>query len=199
MGSPELDQPIDVLEAYVKKHFSLSAGSLAEFLSPWRILHAERKEVLTAQGKQEKYLYFVLGGVQRVYALNSEGKEATLIFTYAPSFGGVLNAMLTEQSSQFFYETLTASSFLRAPALEIKKIMLANSEIAQMINLGVSGALGGVLDRLAELQLMSSEEKFISLLRRSPHILTLVPHKYLASYLGIDATNFSKLINRVKI
>ena len=77
--------------------------------------------------------------------------------------------------------------------------MLANNEIAQMINLGVSGALGGVLDRLAELQLMSSEEKFRSLLMRSPHILTLVPHKYLASYLGIDATNFSKLMNRVKI
>jgi len=199
MGSPELGHPIDVLEAYVKKHFSLSASSLTEFLSPWKAFSAERKEILTHQGEQEKYLYFVLEGVQRVYALNSEGKEATLIFTYAPSFGGVLNAMLTEQASQFFYETLTASSFLRAQASEIKRIMLANNEIAQMINLGVSGALGGVLDRLAELQLMSSEEKFKSLLKRSPHILTLVPHKYLASYLGIDATNFSKLMNRVKI
>lgn len=199
MGSAELDRPIDVLEAHVKKHFSLSASSLAEFLLPWKAFSAERKEILTHQGEQEKHLYFVLDGVQRVYALNSEGREATLIFTYAPSFGGVLNALMTEQPSQFFYETLTASSFLRAPASEIKRIMLANSEIAQMINLGVSGALGGVLDRLAELQLMSSEEKFRSLLMRSPHILTLVPHKYLASYLGIDATNFSKLMNRVKI
>lgn len=199
MGSDELDQPIDMLEAHVKKHFSLSASSLAEFLSPWKAYHAERKEILTHQGKQEKYLYFVLDGVQRVYALNSEGKEATLIFTYAPSFGGVLNAMMTEHPSQFFYETLTSSSFLRAPASEIKRIMLANAEIAQMINFGISGALSGVLDRLAELQLMSSEEKFRSLLKRSPHILTLVPHKYLASYLGIDATNFSKLMNRVKI
>lgn len=199
MGSTELDRPIDVLEVYVKKHFSLSARSLAEFLLPWKTYHAERKEILTHQGEQERYLYFVLEGVQRVYALNSAGKEATLIFTYAPSFGGVLNAMMTEQPSQFFYETLTASSFLRAPASEIKRIMLANSEIAQMINLGISGALSGVLDRLAELQLKSSEEKFRGLLKRSPHILTLVPHKYLASYLGIDATNFSKLMNKVKI
>jgi hypothetical protein len=36
-------------------------------------------------------------------------------------------------------------------------------------------------------------------LQRSPHILQLVPHKYLANYLGIDATNFSKLLNRVRI
>ena len=199
MGSAELDQHIGLLEAHVKKHFSLSASSLVEFLSPWKTYHAERKEILTHQGEQERYLYFVLEGVQRVYALNSEGKEATLIFTYAPSFGGVISAMITEQPSQLFYETLTSSSFLRAPASEIKRKMLANSEIAQMINLGVSAALGGVLDRLAELQLMSSEEKFRSLLKRSPHILTLVPHKYLANYLGIDATNFSKLMNKVKI
>jgi hypothetical protein len=55
------------------------------------------------------------------------------------------------------------------------------------------------LQRLAELQCFSSEEKFRSLLQRSPHILQLVPHKYLANYLGIDATNFSKFINRIRI
>ena len=32
-----------------------------------------------------------------------------------------------------------------------------------------------------------------------PHLLQLVPHKYLANYIGIDATNFSKLINSVRI
>jgi len=199
MGSTEIGQYIDVLEAYVKEYFSLSPDALAEFLASWKSFNAERKEILTQQGENEKYLYFVLEGVQRVYTLNAEGKEATLIFTYAPSFGGVLNAMMTGQPSQFFYETLTSSRFLRLPVSEIKRMMLVNSEIAQMINLGVSGALGGVLNRLAELQLMSSEEKFKSLLKRSPHILTLVPHKYLASYLGIDATNFSKLMNKVKI
>ncbi len=64
---------------------------------------------------------------------------------------------------------------------------------------GISGALSGVMERLVEVQAFSSEERFRSLLRRSPHILQLVPHKYLANYLGIDATNFSKLLNRVKI
>jgi hypothetical protein len=50
-----------------------------------------------------------------------------------------------------------------------------------------------------ELQCFSSEEKFKALLRRSPHILGLVPHKYLADYLGINATNFSKLLNSIRI
>ncbi len=194
-----LDHNFQQLEAYLKKHFVLSDKSVGELLSLWVPFNARRKEILTSEGQQEKYLYFVLEGIQRIYALNKEGKEATIIFTYAPSFGGVLDAMMTSQQSKYYYETLTPSRFLRAPIAEVKKLMLANSEVAEMINVGVSQALGGLLDRLVELQLMSSEEKFKALLTRSPHMLTLVPHKYLASYLGIDATNFSKLMNSVII
>jgi CRP-like cAMP-binding protein len=189
----------DQLQTYLKLNFGLSDRSAAEFAAVWTPFGAPRKEILTAAGHAEKYLYFVLGGVQRIYALHADGKEATLIFTYAPSFGGVLDAMMTGQPSKYYYETLTPSSFLRAPINELKKLMRHNPEISQLVNIGISSALGGILDRLVELQLLSSEEKFKALLKRSPHILTLVPHKYLASYLGIDATNFSKLMNSVKI
>lgn len=194
-----LKEDLRYLASYLKKYFALSDQSISEFLSVWVPFNAARKEILTYQEQQERYLYFVLEGVQRVYALNKEGKEATLIFTYGPSFGGVLDSMMTSQKSKYYYETLTPSTFLRAPIVEIKQLMLVNPEVAEMINLGISQALGGLLERLVELQLMSSEEKFKALLARSPHILTLVPHKYLASYLGIDATNFSKLMNSVKI
>jgi CRP-like cAMP-binding protein len=194
-----MDKYHQLLTTYLKSTFNLSDASIIDFLQHWEYFQCARKSTLTGVDEHENYLYFVLDGVQRIYLLNPDGKEATLIFTYAPSFGGVLDAMMTEQPSRFFYETLTPSSFLRIPIREVKKLMLVNTEISQMINLGVSAALGGVLDRLAEIQLLSSEDKFKKLLSRSPHILTLVPHKYLASYLGIDPTNFSKLINRVKI
>ena len=60
-------------------------------------------------------------------------------------------------------------------------------------------ALKGVLERQIELQCFSAEEKFKTLLTRSPHVLQIIPHKYLASYLGIDATTFSKLLGSVRL
>ena len=62
-----------------------------------------------------------------------------------------------------------------------------------------SFALKGVLERQIELQCFSAEEKFRALLHRSPHVLQLIPHKYLASYLGIDATTFSKLLGSIRL
>jgi hypothetical protein len=59
--------------------------------------------------------------------------------------------------------------------------------------------LAGVLQRQVEVQCFSAEEKFKSLLQRSPHVLRLIPHKYLANYLGLDATTFSKLLGTVRL
>ena len=59
--------------------------------------------------------------------------------------------------------------------------------------------LTGLIQRHYELLALSMEERFKALMQRSPHLLNMVPQKYLASYLGIDSTNFSKLLGKVKI
>ncbi len=170
-----------------------------EFAGLWKPFSAKRKEVLTIAGEPEKYLYFVTEGVQRVYYFDEQNREATLVFTYAPSFGGVLDSLLLQQNSRYFYETLTPSTFLRAPVSDLLPLIAAKPTLAFIIRQGLAQALSGVLERLVEVQCFSSEEKFRQLLKRSPHILQLVPHKYFANYLGIEATNFSKLINKIRI
>lgn len=170
-----------------------------ELASIWTPLTAKRKEMMTIAGQTERYLYFVLEGVQRVVYFDEHDRESTLVFTYAPSFGGVLDSLMMQQPSKYFYETLTPSSFLRAPFSELQRLMETHANIEYMIRKGITAAFSGLLERIVELQCFSSEEKFRKLIQRSPHILQLVPHKYLANYLGIDATNFSKLINTIRI
>ena len=177
---------------------SLSEEAWKDFSRIWNPYQVKRKELITAAGKPEAYLYFVTEGVQRIFYLEGE-KESTLVLTYAPSFGGVLDSFLLQHASRYYYESLTPSKFLRADFDAVQHVMQKHPAIASLVQRGVTQAFSGVLERMVELQCFSSEEKFKKLLQRSPHILTLVPHKYLANYLGIDPTNFSKLINSVRI
>jgi CRP-like cAMP-binding protein len=177
----------------------LSESDRAEFLSMWEPFSAKRKAVITEVGNTESWLYFVVSGVQRVYYFDGKGREATLVFTYNPSFGGVLDSFMEQKPSAYSYETLTASTFLRARFTDLDGLMNNSPAVSTMIRKGLTGVLSGIFERIIELQCFSSEDKFRSLLKRSPHILHLVPHKYLANYLGIDPTNFSKFINTVKI
>ena len=169
------------------------------FAGIWQPFFAKRKEIITAAGEKEKYLYFVAKGVQRIYYYDEQHREATLVFTYAPSFGGVLDAMMLRRPSRYFYETLTASVFLKAAYNEVEAMMKTRPAVETLVRLGITNALSGLLERLVEIQCYSSEDKFRKLLQRSPHILQLIPHKYLANYLTIDPTNFSKLINKIRI
>lgn len=194
-----MQQAFQSLAQFVHLLQPLSTSELEAFISIWKPFSAKRKEQLTSVGEAERYLYFVVEGVQRVFYLDEQDREATLVFTYAPSFGGVLDSILLQRPSRYYYETITPSEFLRAPVIELHRLMAQFPAIQNLVQTGTSHALAGLLERLVEVQCYSSEEKFRALLRRSPHILQLVPHKYLASYLGIDVTNFSKLMNKVKI
>lgn len=178
---------------------ALPEQDFEQFFALFKPFEAKRKEILTRAGAEEKYLYFVIDGLQRMYYLDDQSREATLVFFYKANFGGVLDAMVNKTSSRYYYETLSSSQFLRAPFAQLETLMDNNRSIEILMRKGIVGAFSGVLERLVELQCYSSEEKFKKLLERSPHILQKVPHKYLASYIGIDASNFSKLINSIKI
>lgn len=142
-------------------------------------------------------MYFVLDGVQRIYYYDEQEREATILFVYALSFGGVLDSFLLKIPSCYYYETLTKSSFLSTSFVQLNELSAKHKEIQSFIQKVLLLSLSGVLERLVELQCFSSEEKFKVLLNRSPHLLKLVPQKHLANYIGIDPTNFSKLMNKV--
>ena len=187
------------LKKLVQQVHPLNEKECDDFLAIWQPYSAKRKTILTAAGETERYLYYVTKGVQRAFYLKDDDKDATLVFTYAGSFSGVVDSFLLQQPSRYFLETLTQSEFLRTTYAQVNDLMNRYHNFETFIRKSLSHTLSGVLERQIELQCFSAEEKFKVLLKRSPHVLQMIPHKYLASYLGIDATTFSKLLGSVRL
>lgn len=187
------------LQQLVEAIHPLPAAEWEDFAGIWQPFSAKRREVLTAAGETENYLYCIVEGAQRVYYLDDQNREATLVFSYPTSFGGVIDSFLLQRPARYYFETLTPSVFLRASFRQVQAIMQRRPAVNTMIQRGLTAAFSGVLERLVELQCYSAADKLRALLKRSPHILQVVPHKYLANYLGVDPTHFSKLMNSIKI
>ena len=192
-------EPAALLEQYLKAIYPLGQEEMKAFVAAWTPFECRRKTMLTAAGETERHLYFVLDGLQRAFYIGDDKHEATIVFTYPPSFSGVADSFLTQTPSRVFFETLTASKFLRTTYRQVEELMRRYPDITNMILRTTAFALRGVLERQVELQCFSAEEKFRTLLKRSPHVLQLIPHKYLASYLGIDPATFSKLLGSVRL
>ena len=192
-------EPIEQLCNFISPIQTLEENEWQLFSNIWQPFKCKRKTVLTAAGETEKHLYFVLEGLQRAFYVGDGQKEATIVFTYPPSFSGVADSFLTQTPSKYFFETLTASSFLRTSYRQLEELMSKYRVIQRVVLKLTALALKGVLERQIEIQCFSAEEKFKALLKRSPHVLQIIPHKYLASYLGIDPATFSKLLGSVRI
>jgi CRP-like cAMP-binding protein len=192
-------QELDTLHDFVNKLHPLKRNEWEDFSSIWIPVSFKRKTILTAAGETERNLYFVLEGVQRAFYIGSGHPEATIVFTYPYSFSGVADSFLTQQPSKYFLETLTSSKMLRTSFQQVQQMMDKYHNFERWVRLAASHSLKGVLERQVELLSFSAEEKFKTLLNRSPHVLQMIPHKYLASYLGIDPSTFSKLLATVRL
>ncbi|UKJ05863.1 Crp/Fnr family transcriptional regulator [Solitalea lacus] len=192
------------LTQYIKniilsQQVNLSEEAWKDIQGIWKVENVKRKTILSEAGETERNLYFVTEGVQRVFYLDEQNREATLVFTYPYSFAGVLDSFLLQSPSKYYFETITASVLLKTTYEQFQAVQKKHPAFEMFNQKAVHYVLSGLLERMVELQSFSSEEKFKKLLNRSPHVLKHVPHKYLANYLGIDPTNFSKLMNTVKI
>jgi CRP-like cAMP-binding protein len=193
-----MDDPILLLHKQVHAVHPLDEPAWTELAACWTEVSFRRKQQITRTGETEKYLYLVLEGVQRAY-WQDEKRDATLVFSYAPSFSGVIDSFFLQQPSRFYLETLTASRLLRIHHTDMTRLIATHRSIETWVRLALTHTLAGTLERQIELMSFSAEEKFRTLLKRSPHVLNLIPHKYLASYLGLDPATFSKLLTSVRL
>lgn len=171
---------------------------LEEYISQFEEYEESRKTLITTAGKTERYMYFVLEGIQKSYYLNN-GKEHVIAFTYPPSFSGIPDSFLTQKPSKYYLETITESKFLRLSYERHKEMIAKFRPVETLFRKATELILVGVLERHYELMAYTIEERFKAFMKRSPHLLNMIPHKDLASYLRIDPTNFSKLLSSVKL
>lgn len=170
---------------------------LDEYIRHWKPYSAPKKNIMTAPGETERYMYFVLDGIQKSYYLN-EDKQHVIAFTYAPSLSGIPESFLTQTPSKYFLETITPSSFLRISFEKHQQLMQEHREIETLFRKATELLLIGMVQRQYELMAFDIQTRFKTFAERSPHLFNLVAHKDLASYLRIESTNFSKLFNKIK-
>ncbi len=186
------------IKKFLQNIHPLEDEILEEFLSHFERIEKPRNTLITSAGNTEHYIYLIEEGIQKSYRLN-EGKEHVIAFTYPPSFSGIPESYFTQKPSRYYLETITDSRFLRLPFERHQELMKKYRPIETLFRKATEMVLVGVLERHYELMAYSIEERFRSFMERSPHLLTMVPHKDLASYLRIDSTNFSKLLSSVQI
>lgn len=163
-----------------------------------KIRSFKKGERIIEPGQVQKDLYFVKSGVQMSY-YETVKKSHVIAFTYYPNLCAIPGAFSTQTSSNCYLACLTDTEMEYLSFDHLQSLFNKSQQIERLFRKMTESILAGVINRHIELHSLTMEERYKNFCRRSPRLLQLVPHKYIASYLGIDPTNFSKLYNSIKI
>lgn len=183
--------------AYFKQFHHISKADYDLLSENLKTKICKKGDFITVAGQIQRELYFVKSGVQMSY-FEAENQTHVIAFTYAPNLCAIPESFSFQSPSKYFLTCLIDSELEYITYDELQIVFNKSQQIERLFRRMTEAILAGIINRHIELHSMTIEERYKIFCQRSPHLLQLVPHKYIASYLGIDPTNFSKLFNSVK-
>ncbi|MCU0392481.1 MAG: Crp/Fnr family transcriptional regulator [Thermoflexibacter sp.] len=186
------------LHDFINTFWEVKAEITEELVSKSISKSYQKGEIITSEGQLQRELLWVETGVQMSY-FSHEGNIHVIAFTYAPSLSGIPESFLFQKPSRYYLEALTNSSFKAIPYPLLQDFFDKSPPLERAFRKITEHILAGMVNRHLELQTLTIEQRFRFFAQRSPHLFQLVPHKYIANYLHINPTNFSKLYNSIKI
>ena len=186
------------LYQYFNLFHTISEQDFEQFCLHLKPREFSKGEYIIKEGQVQKELLFVRSGYQMSF-FNHHGKAHVVAFTYPPGLCSIPDSFLLQKPSAYFLQCITDSAFDAMSLETLESIFDEQPAVERLFRKITERILIGLIQRHVDLHVLTIEERFRAFASRSPHLLHLLPHKYIASYLDIDPTNFSKLFNSVKI
>lgn len=159
--------------------------------------HYPKGHILHYAGDVQKDLFLVYQGVQMAVSESGRGMHV-MAFTYPPGLCAVPGSFPMQRPSGHSIICLTDCRLGHLNHAHLNSLFNSHPAIERLFRKLTEQILAGVIDRHLELQTLTMRERYVRFCNRSPHLLQVVPHRYIASYLRMDHTNFSKLYNTVR-
>src|SRR4249920_2309942 len=147
------------LNQYITRIHKIPDDLLGAFLSHWHTKKGAKKEIITTADCVERYLYFTIKGFQKAYYIHNE-KEYIIAFTYPYAFTCVPESFLTQKPSNYFFECITDSEFLRISYHDFFRFVEKQHEFETLLRKTLIGTLGGIVNRYHRMLTLSMEERY---------------------------------------
>ncbi len=187
---------MDQILTYLKKTLKLTDKDWQIFSSKLEKKEFPKKYFLLKTGQTENYLYFLEEGILRFYF---SGEENDITFRFA--FGGTLvsayDSFLTQQPAKYNVEALAQTTIWRISYDDLQtfyKESDAGNTIGRIANEKLYLQKS---KRELSLLMETAEQRYLNLFAEHPHLLQLIPLKYIASYIGITPQALSRIRKRI--
>lgn len=153
----------------------------------------EKGEEFIKEGEIAKEIAFLESGFVRAYYVTSEGKEYNKTFFSAPSIIGSYASLISKQKNAVAQQALTDCKLWKASFEKIEQLSINNLEIERLRRIIAESFFLNNEKKEIEMALLDADKRYSILKKEYPGIEMEVPQYHIAAYLGISATQLSRI------
>jgi len=185
------------IHSFLQSIHKISEDDFSLLTNSFKLKKFKKGEHLIVPGQIQTKMFFVKKGLL-MYHFDFNEKTNILGFATNPNFCAIPESFFYQKPATYYLSCLEDSELEYISFEQLQRLFEQSQQIERLFRKISEAVIVGLLNRQIELRSTTIEERFKAFCQRSPHLVQRIPHKYLASYLAIDPTNFSKLFNSVK-
>lgn len=153
--------------------------------------HVSKQTKILSEGKHHPYSYVILTGAAKSYYFK-DAKEVCIWFAFENE---AIGSMATFQGlpSRETVESLEETDLIQLQIEELKELAQRELAISQLVSEMILEHAMFVEEKLRQLQFMTAQERYTTLLDKTPGILQRVSLTDIASYLGVSRETLSRI------
>lgn len=177
----------------INKYVSLNETETQRLLSIIHTTKIKKRQFIDQPNYVCRYRNYVVQGAFRSFFLDEEGKEHTVQIALEDWFVSDFYSYITQTPATLFVEALEDSTILQMTYEDIEGLCKETHALSEYFRITTERAFAFSRNRALSNLSMTAEARYLELLERYPNMVSRVPQKIIASYLGFTPEFLSKI------
>lgn len=183
--------------AYCKQHISLNEQEIELLEGKSRYRRYRKGQYVVQQGDVCKMSNFVISGCLRIFHLDDDGREHTLMFPHENWWASDLGSFLSQTEAEYYIQCLEPVELLQFSHDSLNQLYKDIPKLERLFRIISQNAIVTLSKRIVMSYSLSAKEKYLAFQLDYPQIGQRVPQYMIASYIGVTKEFLSKIRNEL--
>lgn len=181
----------------ISGYIDLSEAEKEIFISMLKPMALKRKQMLLKTGEICRYSSFVIQGCLRGYSIDENGDEHVLNFAPRNWWIADMYSLITQKPGVLNIEALEDTQILTLSKIHQEELYVKVPVFERFFRIIIENSLVSYQQRLLDNLSLTAEERYNNFCKRYPTLITTLPSKQIASYIGVTPEFFSKMKHKL--
>lgn len=183
----------DILYANIEKHIHLNHDDRLQFLSVLKTKSVKKKSIILSENQVSTHATFVIKGCLKAYTVDDNGFEHIIQFAPEDWWVTDMYSFITQRPGNIIIEAIENSEIVQLSRADQLKLFDTIPQFERYFRIITEKSLVSYRRRLLDNMSLTAAERYEGFCIQYPTLITQLPQKLIASYIGVTPEFLSKM------